>query len=212
MIARRLAIALLLVLGAARADDDPSHVLSRGEGGYGGVTPAIFAQRIEDGARKMLVQYPQGAARVVEFDIAYPKSLAEYQSLNGNGILLLVAVTRNEAELPLARAYIESEDGKPVVLQRISSLRSELGEGSSARVAYGRYRQDAFFLVPLTMLAKRPRISCDFAINRSAFVVNDEPLVPADFKAAEPKSRDAPNAAAIKKIVGREYPGFPLSD
>jgi hypothetical protein len=209
MIWRSLALSLLLA-GAALAEDDVVHVVTSNPDVNGSVTPAAFDRRIEEAAKAFLAQHPQGAVRIVQFDSAYPLDIAEYRAMHGYGVLLLTSISQDETELPLTRAYIDEGDGVIVALQQVSSERLETPEGSLTRQAYGPYREDAFFIVPLAVAEKHPRILCDFARNRSGFIVNDAPFVPDLLVGAKSGTKRPPDMALVYKFLAREYPGFPL--
>ena len=175
------------------------------------MTPRDIDRRLDERAVDIRRVAPQGADRYVIFDLSYPQNEDEYRAVGKTALVLLVAVSRNADELPLRRVYTTA--GKQeVALRRLGSRRSELGPTSVARAVVGRYREDAFWLAPVGPLLAESMLLCDFARNRSGFVINREPFDPPDFVLADRarEAAEAPQDAAVKAFVEREYPGFGL--
>lgn len=77
----------------------------------------------------------------------------------------------------------------------------------------GRYREDAFYLIPVATLLREGRVAVDFAVNRLGFEVYDlsQANPPAfirsdDQRNMEPSSR--PSDQLLNAFLDREYPGF----
>jgi hypothetical protein len=210
---RRIVVAgLAATVGAGwPAIGRAQHLNSRGPTTQDAVTPQDIDRRLDERAAGIRQVAPQGADRYVIFDLSYPLDEDEYRAVGKTALVLLVAVSRNSDELPLRRVFTTA--GKQeVALRRLGSRRSELGPKSLARVVVGRYREDAFWLAPVGPLLAESMLLCDFARNRSGFVINHEPFDPPDFVVADRarETAEAPQAAAVKAFVEREYPGFGL--
>jgi hypothetical protein len=187
------------------------HLNSRGPTTQDAVTPRDIDRRLDERAAGIRRAAPQGADRYVLFDLSLPQNEDEYRAVGKTALVLLVAVSRNSDELPLRRVFTTA--GKQEVeLRRLGSRRSELGPTSLARAVVCRYREDAFWLAPVGPLLAESMLLCDFARNRSGFVINRAPFDPPDFVRADRarETADKPQDAAVKAFVEREYPGFGL--
>jgi hypothetical protein len=187
------------------------HLNSRGPMTQDAVTPQDIDRRLDERAAGIRRAAPQGADRYALFDLSFPLDEDEYRAVGKTALVLLVAVSRNADELPLRRVYTTA--GKQEVeLRRLGSRRSELGPTSLARAVVGRYREDAFWLAPVGPLLAASMLLCDFARNRSGFVINRAPFDPPGFVRADRarETAEAPQDAAVKAFVAREYPGFGL--
>jgi hypothetical protein len=201
--------ALALAAAPAALAEGTEHIVTDGGSVYGGVSLEAFNARIESGAKETLAQYPQAGPRGVELDGAFPLDMAEYRVLGGQGVLLIGAIVRDPAELPVKRVYV-LVDGREVELERIASFTRDVSKGSAAETAYGGYREDSFYLVPVEYLANSPQILCDFAANRTGFLLSSRPFDVPDFIAGIPdKSKGAdPGATTLRAFLDREYPGM----
>ena len=207
--------AACLWMGEARAADatDQVHVVTDAGVASGGLTIAAFDQRLENDARRDQQRYAGAAvSRSVEFDVAFPLDAKEYGSFGKYGVILVSALSRDASELPLAKVYIQI-GGSAVALHRVVSIRRELGPASIAAAEYGKYREDAFYLVPIAALLRDFTLLADFAVHRSGFVVSKGPLTLPDFIKADATLTTAdpgpgPSLDGLKVFLNREYPGF----
>jgi hypothetical protein len=189
---------------AARAQ-----MTSHGPATQGAVSPQSIDQRLEKRAAELKQMAPQGADRYVLFDLAFPADPAEYRAVGGSALILITAVSKRADELPLRRVYTRAA-GKDVDCRKLGSRRSELPAGSLARAVVGRYREDAFWFAPIGALLSESLLMCDFARNRTGFIVNRAALDPPDFiRVDRPADAAAkPEDAAVRAFVEREFPGF----
>jgi len=186
-----------------------AQITTRSPMSHGAVTPDEIDRRLEQRAADIKRVAPQGADRYVLFDISYPTDSAEYRAVGKTAVLLTVAVSRNADELPLRRVYTRAGN-KDIDLERLGSRRSELPATSAVRAVVGPYREDVFHLVPIGALLREHVLMCDFAKNRTGFVINRAALEPPAF-IRDDRTRDSaqkPNETAVKAFVEREYPGF----
>ena len=155
----------------------PEHEFSLGD-----QSPLSIDQALE----QMAQEYSdQSTDRVVRDDIAFPANEAEYKNLGKHAILLLAAVTHDPAELPIARVYLEKEEGV-IELQKIGSLLCRTPRGSAVERVLGPYRENAFYLLPISSYFQKAKLVIDFARNRSGFQLIQFPeQVKADFVLAD---------------------------
>lgn len=165
---------------------------------------------IDQALEAMAAEYSsQPTDRAVRDDIAFPADDQEYRDLGKHAILLIAAVTHDPAELPLERVYLQNR-GTVVELQKIGSTLCRTKAGSEVERVLGSYRENAFYLLPISAYFQNVDLLIDFARNRSAFKLIQFPEeVKVDFvlkdaghdnEARLPVSKDVLNA-----VVLREY-------
>ena len=149
------------------------------------------------------------AERVVRDDIAFPADDGEYRKLGKRAILLVAAVTHDPAELPIQRVYLQRENGV-VELQKVASSLCRTPSGSLVERVLGPYRENAFYLLPISSYFQTGKLLIDFARNRSAFQLIQfpeevkVPFVLADADRAQDTASEVP-AETINVVVLREY-------
>lgn len=179
----------------------PQHEFSLGE-----QTPL----NVDQGLVEMANEYSaQPTDRAVRDDIAFPANEDEYLSLGKNAILLLATVTHDPAELPLKRVYLEQQ-GHVTELQKIGSFLCRTPSGSAIEHVLGPYRENAFYLLPISAYFQRENLVIDFARNRSGFKLIQFPeQVKVGFVLEDSdRTRDATlpvSNEAVNAIVSREY-------
>jgi hypothetical protein len=187
------------------------HLTHAGPSTQDSVTPEAIDRRLDERAAELRRVAPQGGDRYVLFDLAYPRDEAEYRAVGKTAVVFLAALSRSSDELPLRRVY--TRVGKQEVeLRKLGARRSELPQSSVAGQMVGRFREDALWLAPLGPLLRENALLCDFARNRTGFVLNRTPLEPPDFIRAD-RARDKaekPQDAAVRAFAEREYSGFGL--
>jgi len=176
------------------------------------VTPDEIARRLQLQVERTKLKAPR-ALRVAEVDFAWPQSAEEYRALAKYIVVLMVAVSQNQQELPLKRVYVEA-GGATIELQRISSERQTLPADSPIAPVLGRYREDGFYLAPAGAMMRSGSLLIDFAINRTGFHLYELPGRPPSFVETDPNPDPArgakPSPQALRTMIEREYPGFPL--
>lgn len=202
---------LAAVLAAVRPARLSAQVNQREPAADDAVMPAEIDRRLEARAAELRQIAPQGGDRYVLFDLAYPQDEAEYRAVGKSALVFLAALSRVSDELPLRRVY--TRVGKQEIdLRKLGSRRSELPASSVARQVIGRFREDGFWLAPVGPLLREHLLLCDFARNRTGFVINRGPFEPPDFIRAD-RARDRaekPQDTAVKAFAEREYAGFGL--
>lgn len=154
------------------------------------------------------------AARYRVFNISWPDDVDEYQRMARYTVMLLTVVTQNRAELPLARVYIRA-GGHDVTIKKISSRRSEYAAGDVVTKMFGRYREDAFYLVPGAALMRDGAVLADFTTARKEMGVVQLPTKVGQqrvekFPLDNPPANAKPDAETFKAFINRQFPGFPL--
>lgn len=207
---RRLLIVALALLASATAG---AQTLTKRPVSQGAVTPADMTQRLEKAALRTKEQAPKGAARGSSIDFCWPSSAAEYQAIGKYVLVLVSVVTQDAAELPLRRVYV-TVDGEQTELTRLSSQRRDVGKGSTTFSILGPFREDGFYVAPAGLMMRDGYLQADFAIRRNNFNLYKLPGTPPDFVKADsdpmPAKDAAPNMAALKALLAREYQGFEL--
>jgi hypothetical protein len=166
---------------------------------------AATTTELEDFARQLSGAH-QRADRLAAYDAACPASPEERRALGANCVILVSAVSANAAELPLSRVYLHPDAGDDTELRRLADFASDIPQGSPLQATVGDHRIDAFYLAPLTALAKPGAILIDFATARTGFKVGALPLRMADASAGRASE---PDPAALAAFIRREYPGWP---
>jgi hypothetical protein len=202
---QRLFLIVLATVLAAMSGAPAQHLELDRPASMGPVAKTALDERLEKGAGELLQQYPQGASRIVAFDMAFPKSDAEYAAVGGHALLVLTAVSREPDELPLKTVYARTTNGD-VPLQRVASWQDRVPDTTTVFAAYGSYRQYSVYLWPLAILPNDAILMCDFAANRNGFTVSHHPTgdsVPVFSATPGTRSRDA-----LRAFIAREYPGL----
>jgi TPR repeat protein len=179
----------------------PQHEFSLGD-----QSPLSVDQALE----QMAQEYSgQTTDRVVRDDIAFPANETEYKNLGKHAILLLAAVTHDPAELPITRVYLEKEAGV-LELQKVGSFLCRTPRGSAVERVLGPYRENAFYLLPISSYFQQAKLVIDFARNRSGFQLIQFPeevktdFVLADSDHGQGRTLQA-STEAVHAIVLREY-------
>lgn len=202
-------ILLALLLGVLPA---AAQLTTRGPVSDNAVTPAEMDRRLEDQAERVKKIAPS-ADRVALVDFSWPISEAEYRATGKFVAVLIVAVSRNEQELPIKQVYVRT-GGRNVPLHKVASIRRTVPENSLAASVIGRFREDSFYMAPAGAMMRKGELLIDFAINRSGFRVYELPGTPPPFVRSDRNPDPAPDAKpdlkAARAMLEREYPGFDL--
>lgn len=212
---KRAAAALTAILaGFALLSPAEAQITAQSPPSQHAVTPADMDRRLDETAARVKAMAPH-ADRVAQVDFAWPISPQEFRAMAKSVVVLVVAVSRDEKELPLKQVYVRA-NGRIVPLQKIGSERRAVPDDSAVASVVGRFREDAFYLAPAEVMMRKGDLLIDFAINRSGFRVYELPGTPPDFVRADrdpnPGRGAKPDAAAVRAMIEREYPGFKLPD
>lgn len=180
----------------------PQHELSRGD-------PSLS---IDQALERMAEKYSRentATERVVQDDIAFPANEGEYRELGKRAILLIATVTHDPAELPIQRVYLKTENGV-TELQKVASSLCRTAPRSLVESTLGRYRENAFYLLPISSYFQTGEVLIDFARNRTAFQLIQfpegvkTPFVLADAERAQDSSLEV-RAETLNAVILREY-------
>jgi hypothetical protein len=172
------------------------------------VVPEEMSSRIEEAAAEHQGTVP--LPRAGFFEVAYPADVPEYVALAGNGIVLITVFAQDKNELPIKKAYFHFEDGL-VELQPIASVLSKQKEADAkTSKAFGAYRMDALYLLPLHLGFEGANLMVEFAKSRNAFRLGSISGSTSSVREGEQTKTLAgkPSEEAVKSFVEREYPGF----
>jgi hypothetical protein len=198
--------------GKVDSSDAARHLVSPTTTESGAVTLERFNQRIESDAIRFKNQRPGShALRSAPFDTAWPLSDQEYAQLHGYGVVLVSATAWDAEELPLAKVYLVHPDGAQTPLLLVGHTTRTVEPSSAAATVYGPNREDSFYLVPIES-ARDAQLECDFAKNRTGFILSAAALPPPGYNvhAALPSSA-LPPSAVVQQLLDREYPGFGIT-
>jgi hypothetical protein len=200
------AVLFALVFAAAAH----AQTLSKGPTTNDTVTSDDMTARMEQTALRVP---PDGVDRAANVDLCWPSSDEEYRALAKHMVVLVTVVTRNKAELPLRRVFIDV-DGKQTELTRLSSQAVSVKKGTRTYSLIGHWREDSFYLAPTALMMGNGLLKADFAVNRKDFKLYQLPGTPPAFvrSDSDPTSSDHASAdmAAVKALLSREYKGFAL--
>jgi hypothetical protein len=174
-------------------------------------TPQSLDAQLQNAAEMQRARGGLGA-RNGFYTIVWPKDAAERDDLAQNTIVLMTVVSQKQEELPLRRVYLATPDGRAMDLRQISTWQSGVNPKSLAYKELGKFRQDAFYLIPGAALERDGEVRLDFAVNRAGFVLMRLPSKKPDlgFEFAEPPPGAQPKNEAVRALIQRRFPGFPV--
>ncbi len=203
---RLIAIAALAVALAGTAGAQETR---RGPDLEGAVSPRAIGMRLENAAARF-GREGKTLDRVIETDMYAPRDQAEYDGLGGNVIVLLGAVSQTKSELPLRRVYV-SVAGRETDLVPIGGVRLNGSVSKKAANVIGRYREDRFYLAPVSLLDKEGFIGVDWNENRVGFRAFTLPSGQrAWMKSAQLAPASKPDPAILDAVLKREYAGYKI--
>lgn len=172
------------------------------------VSPEIMNSRIAAAAVKLQRYAP--IPRYAQYDFAPPRDAQEYAALQGHGVVLISVLTQVPAEMPPKRLVAKLGTASvPLVLYASGSISAQPDPNISR--AFGSYRWEGLYLLPMYLAAGGAQLVMDFAVNRDGFVVaqfgDQERKNSADLPIGLPGA-EPPPATSMVKFLTREYPGF----
>jgi hypothetical protein len=177
----------------------------------GATTPATVNEQIRSSA---VAQQARGtpAARIGLYTISWAKDAAELDALAQNAVLMMTVISQTQAELPVKRVYLVTPDGKQTTLRQLNTWRGSIGAKTLAYTQLGKFLQDAFYLIPAAAARRTGEVQLDFAINRVGFVLVHLPTIAQDlgYEPHDPAPGAQVDNAALRAMMQREFPGFPL--
>lgn len=152
------------------------------------------------------------AARNGFYTVVWPNDAGERDDLAQNTIVLVTVLSQKQEELPLRRVYLVTPDGRATDLHQINTWQSGVNPRSLAYTKLGKFRQDAFYLIAGAATRRDGEVRLDFAANRTGFVLMRLPVIKLDlgFEFAEPPPGAEPKNEAVRVLIRRRFPGFPV--
>jgi TonB family protein len=153
--------------------------------------------------------------RILLFDVAFPANAEEANALKGNALLQVSMITRDEKERPIKRVYIV-KDGREHTLSNACSICSfwrQAARDTAEFNAFGEFRQDALFLLPIDLSSPGSILEVDLANDEKRLQLGNLPLLPSNLvRAAGGEDRKASldiKFSELKSLITREFPGLP---
>jgi hypothetical protein len=140
----------------------------------GPVTPQRQTDKIEAWAKEREAKQKPPLERVIYYSIRHPQDLAEFDALGRYSLLILTVVTQSTEELPLRRVYLRLPE-REIPLLKIASWRRDVDQTLVTHKMYGPYREDGFYLFPLSAYLLTAQLQVDLAAKRSALPVFELP-------------------------------------
>lgn len=179
------------------------HLVGRDDPSYDEVDSSRIAKRLEESAqelgRKGIVK------RFAMYDVALPADNEEYIGLNKNAIVMISAVTRDKAELPIKKAYIRSASGV-VVLEGILSIPMDV-VSPQVKSVFGDYQEDYCYLLPFYLTVSNATLVVEWGDNSDPFVLGEFPVEwECSIEDDKPEEQNLQlNEEALKKFLKREF-------
>jgi hypothetical protein len=208
---RPLLLAPLLAAAALPARPLAAQVVHAAQpGGWAHVpaTPGAMRARLRNAVDEFRRNAP--VPRLALFDMALPVDSAEADATGGYALVEVTVLVQDSTELPLARVYLRTAAGEvplPVFRSRLSATRAKDDE---AAAVFGRFRQDALYLLPLRDVYAGADLLIDYAAHRKGFGLAtwSGGALPPDAPALPRSAPRPPGDAALDAFARREYPEF----
>jgi hypothetical protein len=205
---KRLIAAIAILVAVSSATAEGAHFLSSQAWGNSSVAPATVYARVEQAA-SAIAGHGQ-PARIALFDMAFPADAAEYRTLGGYGLVLVVALSHVKEELPPLRVYLRIA-AATIDLQQVASVCSMSPAGSEVATVLGDYLCESLYMFPVYTRLQDADLMLDFAKNRDGFVLGHfsaTDAVPLTDLPIAPKTGPMPQERDLLTFASREFPGF----
>lgn len=173
----------------------------------GPTSEEVVLAKLEDAVRT--VPPGKSAARIALGDVGHPRSEAEARAMGGMTLLLVTAVTRDPAELPVARAFARGGNEQadlPLIAFRQTSISDA---ASNVAQAFGSHRFDGLYLIPDALTRVRTTVAIDLKANRTNLIILELPL---QGQAQAPGGVEVPTGrperGAVERFCVEEFPLF----
>ena len=148
-------------------------------------------------------------ARMINHDLAFPRSASEYRIMNVFGIIWITAHSQESTELPLQNMWIKTINRNVIEIPPHSSFSSTEKDATVALVL-GQHRMDYVYLVPLYEEALGGELFVDYSANRKYFSIAKLPLkFPHELgplKSFKQYDGKRPEEHLIYTMLNREFP------
>jgi hypothetical protein len=149
-------------------------------------------------------------AHIGMWEAKYADDAAEFDALAQNGIMLVTVISRKKEDLPLKRMYVVSPTGEQTTLRQLYNWDSTVDAKTLAYKIFGKFREDAFYLVPVASLLREGEVRGDFAAKNVSITFGQLPIPNKfDYHVADPKAGAAPEKMGVHDFIVRKFPGFP---
>lgn len=171
-------------------------------------TTERMTQRLEQAATQLQSEAP--LARIVLSDVAYPGDQRDYRALDGNAVLLISALVRDRAEIPLRQVLVVAGD-KATVLTRVYSVRSDQTGSTSLPIrTFGPYREDILCLLPVRLRMQPADLVVDLGgtkgrLRVTSFGAAVPPQVSSVITSDTPGN--GPSEQVLDRFIRAEFPG-----
>jgi hypothetical protein len=208
--AMKVALAALTSLALPVYGLAQTHITASAPDTRGATGRTAIDQRLDVVARGLL-DNRLTSPRLAVIDVAWPSTIREYESAGKYGVLLVAAASAEPQELPLRRVYLRV-DAVDVPLQMVVEFPTKVSSTSPLGSAVGRFREDAFYLVPISLMKRHGLLLADFGDSRSEFRLAELPFQPPSFTDADDDPRPTePDQVAVLALMRREFPGYDFS-
>jgi hypothetical protein len=179
----------------------------------GVVTPQTRIDQFETSARDLQAKQGQPIERSHSCQILGTDA-AEFDALAHYSILILTVVTQATEELPLKRVYLRMPD-REIPLLKIASWRMDVAPTLVTYKMFGPYREDGFYLFPVSAILRVAQLQIDLAANRSGLPLLEFPfqLGPnflTTMQNPDPLPGALPNVKALQAFIKKRTSGYPI--
>jgi len=172
----------------------------------GPATPERMNQRLEQAASQAKAHGP--VPRLVLYDIAYPETPEEYSSTGGQAVLLITAVSHEKSELPIMNVRI-SINSSEMPLRRLRSVLSDTPHSDRSVVkTFGKYREDALYVLPVSLRLNAQAMLLDFAKNEANARLPFGPLPEPIAVLTKSPASQTPAEDGLEQFIKQQYPSF----
>ena len=183
-------------------------------GAPGPVTPKSHTDEIEALAKKWEAKQVRPVARETYYTIVHARDVTEFNALGRYSLLILTAMTQSAEELPLKRVYLRMTDREIPVI-KLASWRRDVDQTLVTYKMFGPYREDGFYLFPLSAYLRVAQLQADFAANRYGLPVMELPAQVGPnwlrtLQNPDPLPGALPNLRALQQFLRRTTSGFPI--
>jgi hypothetical protein len=186
------------------------------------ITIAIWQKRITEGeidTRKRVAsfekrdQQPLVSDRIILTDICMGSDQYEHEQLGEGSIICLLGISKDPAELPFARVYVERKNNKGFDLPLIGILPPATAKLLKTDGSIGNNIWGGLYWVPRVHKLDG-KLLVDFSANRTQFGTGISfPFSKSIGKGLIDKNSDSMvvNFQTMKEVIEREYPGMVLT-
>ena len=181
---------------------------------YGQTTPQTVTDKLERYAKDWLSKQVRPVERTTVYTICHARDRAEFDAFAHYSLLILTVVTQSAEELPLKRVYLRMPD-REVPILKIESWRRNVDQKLATYQMYGPYREDGFYLFPLSAFLRVAQLQTDLAANRSSLPLLELPtdVGPAwlmSMQNPDPLPGALPTLRALQALIKSCTSGFPI--